>query len=537
MYERPVTGSCERCRQAHDLLIPEPGLGDLHPERITTRFAWCAGCDRLVGRRCCWVADADLCSDCAAAASMAGGSATDASLTGNALRAIAAATSSLAGAEARLGELPIRDEDRARNAWEDAWLEDGALTVRAESAARLVRRHAGSGSGASGRLAALVTTWQARSRAMDNRLRDVGRRIRAPSAVDAPSAGASNRGPAEVPSPPAAEGGRVTTLARPRTVSTRDRVVSPPRGSAAAVSVPTKVAVAARTAKPKPEVGQVSPSKPLQEPELVPVPMATPAHSMPGVEPDRESPAAAAGQRWRRVAAAVVLALFGAGVVVAAIQLRTEGLGTGAGPNAESAVGDSSSRGAADKSSTPAVPESSATPRSLSAPTVGFDLEPLGPLPADADGVARVLGVPEVAAVPTSFDRSVWLGAVGDGVCLAGPPGGSAARAVAFDVLVGGLEADLVVTPTHRVNRTVTVEFDEIAGLARGAWYRLRVAWDEDGAISLEVTERRGVETIHRAALQPSAPSDRSAPGSICIEAGHVPKGAGLHLDNVRVDA
>jgi hypothetical protein len=566
MYERPVTGSCERCRRAYDLLIPEPGLGDLHLERITARFGWCAGCDRLVGQRCCWVGDADLCADCAAAVSTPGASVTKVSLTGSALHAIAAAASSLAGAEARLGELPVRDVDRARSAWEDAWLEAGALTVRAESAARLVRRRAGSGSGASGRFAALATTWKARSRAMDDRLRDVGRRIRAPSAVDAARTGASNRGPAEVPSPPAAARGGVTTLAKPRTESGRDRVVgttppsrkpsanrsaqvtplrapssglTAPGASAAAVSVPARVAGVAPTGKPMPEAGQVSPSEPLQEPELVPVPMATPAISMPGVETDPESPTATAGQRRRRIAGAtaVVLALIGAGVVVATIQRQPAGLGTGAGPSAESVVGDSPSRGAADEPPTPAEPGNSAIPPSLSAPAVGFDLEPLGPLPADAEGVALVLGAPEVAALPTSFDRSLRLEAAGDGVCLAGPPGGSTARSIAFDVLVGGLGTDLVLTPTHLVDETVTVAFDEISGLARGAWYRLRVAWDEDGAISLEVTERHGDETVQRAALQPSGPPDRAATGSICIEADRVPESAALHLDNVRVEA
>jgi hypothetical protein len=148
-----------------------------------------------------------------------------------------------------------------------------------------------------------------------------------------------------------------------------------------------------------------------------------------------------------------------------------------------------------------------------------------------------VLGAPEVAALPTSFDRSLWLGAGGDGVCLSGPTGGSGVRAVAFDVLVDGPGADLVLTPTHRASETVTVEFDEIAGLDRGAWYRLRVVWDEDGAISLDVAERRGDETIHHAALRPSARADPSAPGPFCIEAGHVPDGAGLNLDNIRVEA
>jgi hypothetical protein len=249
---------------------------------------------------------------------------------------------------------------------------------------------------------------------------------------------------------------------------------------------------------------------------------------------------AKAGRRRQRLAGATVmaLALIGAGVVVATFQRQAEGLGSRAGQNAESASGALPSRAGGEGPPASVAPASSAIPPPLSARVVRFDLEPLGPLPSDAEGVALVLGAPEVAALPTSFDRSLRLAAAGDGVCLAGPPGGSAARALTVDVLVGArLATDIVITPAQRVEETVTVAFDEFPGLAPGAWYRLHLAWDESGAISLEVTERDGAGAVHRAALQPSAPPDRSAAGSICIEAGHATEEAAVHLDNIRVGA
>ena len=294
-------------------------------------------------------------------------------------------------------------------------------------------------------------------------------------------------------------------------------------------------------ANPVPEVGQRSPTEPQHEPELVPVPMAAPVtEASPRVE-DEAVPGpstATTGRRRQRfaVAVAVALALIGAGVVVATIQWQVEGLGSRTGPSAESAGGGLPSRASDEGPPTSVVPARSAIPPPLSAPAVTFDLEPLGPLPSDAEGVTLVRGAPEVAALPTSFDRSLRLGAAGDGVCLAGPPGGSAARALAVDVLLDAQPtADLVIIPPHRVEETVTVALDQAPGLAPGTWYRLHVAWEEGGAVSLEVTERDGGAPAHRAALQPSAPPNRSATGSICIEAGPATDEAAVHLDNIRV--
>ena len=571
--ERPVTGSCERCRQGHDLLIPEPGLGDLHLERVAERFGWCAGCDRLVGQRCCWIGDAALCADCSSDLTTPGSTLSDASLTSNALNAIASAASSLAAAEARMGELPVRDEDRARNGWEDAWLDAGALAVRAGSAARVVRRRGQGDSDDADRFAALATTWKARSGAMEGRLQDVGRRIRALGVAAAPRAGASDSPTADVRSQPVAERWAVTTLVRPRTDSSQDVVVSlpalsrearpirspgrrrggagsggvaAPSGASAAVMsepAPTLAAPATPDANPAPKVGQISPSEPLHEPELVPVPMAAPvaeASPMPeAVAIPAPTPATAGRTRRRFAVAAVVIALVGAGVVFGTIQLQVQGLGGRPGPSAESAGGYLPSRAGGEGPSTSVVPASSAIPPPLSASPVTFDLEPLGPLPSDADRVALVLGAPEVAAMPTSFDRSLRLGAAGDGVCLAGSPGGSNARALTVDVLVGAQRTtDLVITPVHRVEETVTVALDEFPGLAPGIWYRVHVAWDEGGAISLKLTERDGGGEVHRAALQSSTPRDRIAMGSICIESGPATEeAAAVHLDNIRVGA
>ena len=250
--ERPVTGSCERCRQDHDLLIPEPGLGDLHLERIAERFGWCAGCDRLVGRRCCWVGDAALCAECSADVSTPGSSLTDASLTRDAFNAIAAAATSLAAAEARLGELPVHDEDRARNAWEDAWLEVGALTVRAECAASVVRRlEAGQPDGPHDRLAVLGAEWTVRSHAMTGCLRRVGLRIRARAADPAPSFTVPPDGVANDRAAPGPSGGVVTTLVAPAVAPPRTRVATSPPGSLQPIAI-HPASVAPPTATPAP---------------------------------------------------------------------------------------------------------------------------------------------------------------------------------------------------------------------------------------------------------------------------------------------
>lgn len=548
MTERPVTGSCERCGRAHDLLIPEPGSGDLHIQRIAARFAWCAGCDRLVGLSCCWDGGAGLCADCATA--LGRQELTDESLTRGALGAIASAAVSLAAVEARLRKMPVRNEDRARNAWEDAWLEAGALIVRATSAARVVRRRGPPASdGAMDRLATLGATWAARSRSMDDRLHRVGLRIHALSVMAAPPLAVAAGTVADDRPPRPAARGSVTTLAAPRTATSRQRVASAPLRSLAPVAVtsgpvarpasrdagtaPDRVPSPRGSAAPMPR--QTPVPRPVPRARVVAVPVTPVVAPAPLPQPAASGQATSGrGLRVLVVVVVVLLTLIGAGIAAATLDVQGGGGEPAASPTA--AAGLPTGTGAAGTSASPPPPSAGARPPA-SASSVTFDGEPLGPLGSDADGIALVLGAPEVAALPTSFDRSLRLAAAGDGVCLIGPPGGAPARAVTIDVLTGDEPgADLGIVPSHRATDSVTLALGQIPGVAPNAWYRLRVAWAEDGAISLEVHERDGGRAVHSAELDAAPPPDHPGAGSVCVEARQASAEGAVHLDNVRVE-
>ena len=208
--ERPVTGSCERCGRGHDLLIPEPGSGNLDFARIGARFRWCAGCGRTVGRACCWERGAGLCPDCAALRFAEDPSLTDVVLTRTALSGLLAATDAM---KALVGQLPgqgVADEGRARGAWEDAWLEAGIGIVRAEGATRTARRRGMAASVTrddrrwlNDQLESHGASWDGRQRAVADALERVGLRLRALAAraraADAPTVPSPE--PALVPVP------------------------------------------------------------------------------------------------------------------------------------------------------------------------------------------------------------------------------------------------------------------------------------------------------------------------------------------------
>ena len=172
-----------------------------------------------------------------------------------------------------------------------------------------------------------------------------------------------------------------------------------------------------------------------------------------------------------------------------------------------------------------------------SATSVTFDIEPIGPLRPGAAGLSRVLGAPEVSALPTPFDRSLRLGAPGDGLCVTGPPGGRPAAAVTFDLHAGAHPAaDLRLFLADRPDQGATLELAEIPGLGPDAWYRVRVAWGKRGAIHLDIRARSGGEAIHRAELKPSSAPDRGRTGSVCVEAARVSDATAVHVDNVRAE-
>jgi hypothetical protein len=506
------------------LLIAEPGSGDLHLDRVGALFAWCAGCNRLVGRSCCWVAGADVCADCAVAVAEPNSELTDAALGDAALSAIATATRSLAETEGTLRRVSLRDAEGARNAWEDAWLEAGALTARADSAARVVRRRAAPTPDAPiDRLAALGTGWLAGRRAMDDRLQRVGLRIRALDDVAAPPDTLPTEGRSSGAPAPHASGGGVTALAPSRTPVRTERRAAPPSGSLQPVAI-------RRAEAGMPAVKAMDEATPASAAAVAVPDEATAAPEIP-------TEAHRAGRPRLVVVTVAALALFAASVAVATVERERGSVQSGPGPASEGAVSGGADGDVGPRPSASVQPASTGGAANASVESLTFDAEPLGRITADADGVARVLGSPEVAAVPTSFDRSLRLDRAGDGACLAGPAGSGPLRALAVNVLTpapAGVE--VLIVPMDRPDRGVRLALGEIPGLGPDAWYRVRVAWAEDGAIRLVVLPADGGPALHRSDLEPSPGPDRGGAGSACIEATAATEAASVHLDRVRVE-
>jgi hypothetical protein len=134
--ERHITGHCERCGAAHDVLLPRRGSRDLGLTHVPGAFRFCVRCGRYVGRSCCWQPTAVACADCAHADSgvtaLPGGTLGIGSLGEKALGHMRSAVTELvelvesleAGAEA----------GRPGHHWIDAWTTAGLLDARIQSA-------------------------------------------------------------------------------------------------------------------------------------------------------------------------------------------------------------------------------------------------------------------------------------------------------------------------------------------------------------------------------------------------------------------
>ena len=432
-------------------------------------------------------------------------------------------------------QMALWDEERARNSWEDAWLEVAALTVRAECAARVVRRlEAGQPDGPHDRLAVLGAEWTASSHAMTVCLRRVGLRLRARAADPAPSYIVAPGGVANDRATRGPSRGGVTTLAAPAVALPRTRVATSPPGSlqpiaihSASVAPPNAIPALVAPRERTPTASAVRASDARPPPERVKVPAATPTAA-----PIGRLPANGPTARHRLVVVIIVmLTLVAAGVAAATIARELGKPATVGDAFGGAAAGGSSPPSGAsnEEASAGAVPPASAM-------SVTFDVETMGALGPGAAGVARVLGAPEVVALPTPFDRSLRLGAPGDGLCLTGPPGGRPARAVTFDLYAGAQPAaDLRLVPVDRPDQGVTLALAEIPGLGPDAWYRVRVEWrGQRGAIHLDIRARDGGEAIESAELKPSSALDRGRTGSVCVEAARISDATAVHVDNVR---
>lgn len=578
--ERPVTGSCERCARGHDLHIPEPGSGDLKFQRIGALFSWCAGCGRVVGQVCCWEGSAGLCSDCAAL--RAAGLLTDASLARSALSGLSAATASMAAVDGRLRRMRVTGKNLLVNAWEDAWLDAGILNARVESADAAARRSAAATATPDDahrltlQLAALGATWDARNRAVADRLERVGLRIRGLGALTPPAA-ASGRVPPERELVPVRVGTTISPVTRlpvrqPASVGVRRpepaRPTAPARRTAPATLpaqpqeaparqlgparqprpaqrvVPAQVVATERRTAPLQPVAPLQPAAPPQRaqppPPVRPAPPGPVPPTRPVLAPDVAPQPGL--QPWTartssRRAIMLMVALLGATVVVAAVADRLGGAGDSS-PSPISGVPSPAESGSGARTGTfpsatattaSAVPSASSTP-------VTFDFERLGPLTAEAAGIARVLGAPEVAALPTPFDRSLLLGNAGSGACLDGVPG-EPARSLAIDLRTGPqISGILLVTPTDQPGLGAALDLAQIPSLDPATWYRVELAWAGDGEINLEIRERDGGGAVHRTQLLAGPDGlDRSGLGSLCVEALRISGATAMYIDNARV--
>jgi hypothetical protein len=144
------------------------------------------------------------------------------------------------------------------------------------------------------------------------------------------------------------------------------------------------------------------------------------------------------------------------------------------------------------------------------------------------------VGAPEVAAMPTSFDRSLLLAVEGAGACLVGVPG-EPTRSLAIDLHTGTrVGGTLRVTPTDRPDETAALVLSRIAGLAPNTWYSIQLGWTGSDAISFDIRERDGGRAVQRGALTADTGGDIGS-GSVCITALGVSDATAMHVDNVVV--
>jgi hypothetical protein len=233
---------------------------------------------------------------------------------------------------------------------------------------------------------------------------------------------------------------------------------------------------------------------------------------------------------------AALLAVIGAVVVVLVVTDRLGGTaesapgGLAGGPSSrDAAVGGAGATASATASATTA-----GTGLGITAPAVTFDREPLGPLAGEATAITLVVGAPEVAAWPTSFDRSLLLAIEGAGACLVGVPE-EPIRSLAIDLHTGArVGGTLRVTPTDRPAESAALVLSRIAGLAPDTWYSIQLGWTETDEISFEVRERDGGTAVERGAVTAEAGGDTGS-GSVCITAVGVSETTAMHVDNVVV--
>lgn len=546
MPGRPVSGICERCRRQDDLLIPEPGAKYLSFESVSERFAWCDACSRVIGRACCWTPD-QICEACARSGpptENVGAGFAEVGVARAAVRRLDAAGAGFSRVEARIDGTATGASGAARDAWEDAWLGAAVLRLRIDSTRRAVT--AGLQSLPAGvddaarelerELDALTEEHDGRWRSLTLGLTDAGRRFAMPD-VPAVSDGPRDERDASIPpgtplgseptatavavatAPPVLEAEGVATLAnaasRPSPTMARVAQAAGQRGALTAISArpgraPQPVATEGQTDERG--TGPALPSVPATHPVR--------SRSISAITP---------------IAAGVLALVLGGGLLAGVLSGALDRIGPRATsePDLGAAASPTASAGV-DRSTAPsATAVASLSPAPL---IVTFDLQRMGPLVAAQLPGSRLIGAPEVVAIPSPFDRSLRLAGAATGICLEG----RGSSGIAFDLFrddagSGGLLRVGLESSGDRRAMALIVELDSLARLPRGSWYRIHVV--PDGAAGRAVvTDPESGREVLAMELGTDTAGVSPADGETCLQAALATTDASLLADNLRVD-
>jgi hypothetical protein len=134
--ERHIIGRCQRCGAQHDIELPSRGSRDVAFRPVTELFRFCLGCERYVGRSCCWQPDAVTCADCATRSALTLKTLTSDAWLAGALPAVSQMQSALHQLEQMADSLAAGGPTNPPTGagWISSWTSAGLLDARIRSA-------------------------------------------------------------------------------------------------------------------------------------------------------------------------------------------------------------------------------------------------------------------------------------------------------------------------------------------------------------------------------------------------------------------
>lgn len=435
----------------------------------------------------------------------------------------------LAAVDARIAaisdqQLPRSDATGPMDAWRAAWLALASLTARIQQSRQA----------ATARIAMLPADEYVRARELTVELEAVAAALAAAGSAradDLAEAGRSLATRLTITRPPVPKAHATTAPDPPRAVAIKAPpsrlrpigVVNGPREASAPVIVGSRPT----TAVPKTSVSSIT--RPTSGSSRVDRRAEPPAHEVAaraGPIPHRPlstAPAAAAenieARPWGRLAVAIVSVLIlTAGVAVATrwneLGIGQAGLLATSGPRE---IGESSPSAKASRAS-----RARSSPAVLSR-AVTFDLLPLGPLTASAapTPISRIIGAPEVAPVPTAFDRSLQLG-TGSGICLS-DPAVTARRRVEFSLRGDGAVSGRIELGLGE-GSAVALDLAGLDASGQDEWHALSIG--ADGSAS-GPSGTVGLPPV------PDSLASATSPGEGCLAAVLDATDASVFIDNL----